>query len=116
MKLEKLLNVPELRKYVILVDFIIMPNHIHVIFVIKEDNDFVERRDTVNRVSTVAKFGRLQPKSLSAIINTFKGGVVRHCHKKGLIFQWQNNYYEHIIKNDEDYARIKQYIANNPAQ
>jgi REP element-mobilizing transposase RayT len=28
---------------------------------------------------------------------------------------WQRNYYEHIIRDHNDYARIAGYIANNPA-
>jgi len=27
---------------------------------------------------------------------------------------WQRNYYEHIIRNDDDYRRIEGYIHNNP--
>jgi len=27
---------------------------------------------------------------------------------------WQRNYYEHIIRNEESYQRIKEYIINNP--
>jgi REP element-mobilizing transposase RayT len=27
---------------------------------------------------------------------------------------WQRNYYEHIIRNENEYNRITQYIINNP--
>lgn len=27
---------------------------------------------------------------------------------------WQRNYYEHIIRNEEDLLKIREYIANNP--
>lgn len=27
---------------------------------------------------------------------------------------WQRNYYEHIVRNDDDLNRIRQYIADNP--
>ncbi len=27
---------------------------------------------------------------------------------------WQRNYYEHIIRNEEDYERIFNYIVSNP--
>ena len=27
---------------------------------------------------------------------------------------WQRDYYEHIIRNDDDYRRIAEYIQNNP--
>ena len=29
---------------------------------------------------------------------------------------WQRNYYEHIIRNEEDLNRIRQYIEDNPAR
>lgn len=29
---------------------------------------------------------------------------------------WQENYYEHVIRNEEEMDRIRQYIANNPLQ
>jgi hypothetical protein len=27
---------------------------------------------------------------------------------------WQRNYYEHIIRNDDELARIREYIVDNP--
>lgn len=29
---------------------------------------------------------------------------------------WQRNYYEHIIRNEESFNRIREYIVNNPLQ
>jgi hypothetical protein len=29
---------------------------------------------------------------------------------------WQRNYYEHIIRNDDELERIREYIINNPLQ
>lgn len=29
---------------------------------------------------------------------------------------WQNNYHEHIIRNQQSYQRISEYIVNNPAK
>ena len=29
---------------------------------------------------------------------------------------WQRNYYEHIIRNENDLNRIREYILNNPLQ
>ncbi|MCX6746251.1 MAG: transposase [Candidatus Parcubacteria bacterium] len=100
----------------ILDDWIIMPNHLHGIIGIKE-NDFGSGncRDARSRVSTVNKFGPLQPKSLPVIIHAFKSSVKRYCNKNDLAgFFWQPRYYEHIIKDEDDYARIKEYIAYNP--
>jgi putative transposase len=97
-------------------DWIIMPNHLHGIIEILQAKDFGNEhcRDAPWRVSTRNKFAPLKPKSLQSIVNHFKGAVKRECNKNNLDFEWQPRYYEHIIKNDEDYARIKEYIANNP--
>jgi hypothetical protein len=36
-------------------------------------------------------------------------------HEMGFIGDiWQRNYYEHIIRNETEYARIAEYINNNP--
>jgi REP element-mobilizing transposase RayT len=29
---------------------------------------------------------------------------------------WQTNYHEHIIRNQQSYQRISEYIVNNPAK
>jgi len=29
---------------------------------------------------------------------------------------WQRNYYEHIIRDEESYLRIVEYIINNPSK
>jgi len=110
---EELFKTSKLRSCVKLDDFIIMPNHLHVIFAI-EDKDFdAFGRDTAHHVSTERKFGAAQPKSLSSIVASFKSAVTNHCHKNNLDFFWQSNFYEHIIRDEDDYARIKAYIANN---
>ncbi len=28
---------------------------------------------------------------------------------------WQRNYYEHVIRDDDDLSRIREYVINNPA-
>jgi len=111
------INIPKHFGNTILDDWIIMPNHLHGIIVITEKNDFDDKncRDAPWHVSTGNKFAPLQSKSLPSIINHFKGSVKRFCNKNDLAeFAWQERYYEHIIKDEDDYARIKKYIANNP--
>jgi REP element-mobilizing transposase RayT len=29
---------------------------------------------------------------------------------------WQRNYYEHIVRNENEMSRIRQYLRDNPAQ
>ena len=49
------------------------------------------------------------------IINHFKSAVKHFCNKNNFNhFQWQRNYYEHIIRNEFKLNRIREYIINNP--
>jgi len=47
-------------------------------------------------------------------MHSFKGAVTRKCNKKNLQFKWQSRFYEHLINDQDDLARIQEYIATNP--
>lgn len=70
-------------------EYVVMPNHIHIIIIIKEKNDL----------------------TISRIINQYKGGITT---KVGYSI-WKKSFYEHIIRNEKDYLKIKEYIQNNIA-
>ena len=57
-----------------------------------------------------------QSKNLSSIIRGYKSAVTTFARKKGIIFDWQPRFHEHIIRSMEEYYRISNYILNNPAQ
>ena len=62
-------------------------------------------------------FNGTVPKSVSAIIQNFKSVTTRKINKDletpGAML-WQRNFYGHIIRNEEDYDRIVEYIRDNP--
>ena len=54
--------------------------------------------------------------SLPVIIRSFKAAATRIAHEAGFTnFSWQSRFYEHIIRDGEDFDRISEYIAENPA-
>mgnify|MGYP001298688578 FL=1 len=62
-----------------------------------------------------AQFGKPQAKSLSMIVNHFKGAVTRWCRRnEHSYFAWQPRFYDHIIRNDQSLQRIREYIFDNP--
>ena len=67
--------------------FVVMPNHIHVIFIL-EDCGII----------------------LGEIIRRFKARVSYRLKQK----LWQPNYYEHVIRNEKALEKIREYIVNNP--
>lgn len=94
--------------------FVVMPNHIHGIIVIVNDE---LRRGTKHRAPTMERFGKPTSNTIPTVIRGFKSAVTK---KINIIRQssgtpvWQHNYYEHIIRNEPELNRIRQYIMENP--
>lgn len=58
----------------------------------------------------------MQARSLASLVSGFKTRVTMQVRKRGYQGNlWQRNYYEHVIRNEEDYNHIREYIMNNPA-
>ncbi|MFK7797473.1 MAG: transposase, partial [Aureispira sp.] len=52
--------------------------------------------------------------TVSSIIGSYKSAVTRHVRRLGYEFAWQPRFWDHIIRNENAYHRISQYIINNP--
>jgi REP element-mobilizing transposase RayT len=102
-----------LRPYVALDKFVIMPNHFHAIV------EMHERRGTACRAPTAERFAQPVSGSLPTIIRSFKSAVtkrVNDCRNMPGVPFWQENYYEHVIRNEDDLHRIREYIQTNPVR
>lgn len=55
-----------------------------------------------------------QSKNLSFIIRGFKIGVTENARVIHPDFQWQSRFHDHIVRNDQSFHRISNYIINNP--
>ena len=87
-------NISKIYDYVFIDIFTIMPNHIHMIVRI-ENNGRAMRAPTISR-----------------IINQFKGYVTKQI---GFSI-WQKLFYDEIIRNEQAYRSIWQYIDENPTK
>ena len=86
--------------YVRIDEYVIMPDHIHIIVII--DRIWVHEN-------------QVKIKSLSELIGAFKTTASKKIHQTGCLkFAWQHSFHDHIIRNDMDLQRIRQYIRNNP--
>ena len=125
--------IPNHFKHVELDEYRVMPNHIHGVLVVNEFKDCTRRDDCVNRSpepqpsigSASAEplklhmMSKISPKpgSLGTILHSFKAAVTFECRGRGLgPFAWQPRFFDHIIRNDADLHRIRQYIRNNTLQ
>jgi len=103
----------QIRKYVQLDKFVVMPNHLHGIIIIQHHGVETHGHASLQRHHE-NKFGP-QSKNLPAIIRGFKGTTTKQIHSIGFHnFQWQPRFYEHIIRNEKELNRIREYITNNP--
>lgn len=52
--------------------------------------------------------------SLATIIRSYKSAVTKSIHEIDPDFQWQQSFYDHIIRTGMELARIRDYIKSNP--
>ena len=117
-----------------LASYVIMPDHIHMILVLTqnqpqragqcpaptEESDLSCRRGgtpgppatTEKPVPPCRRGGTPGPPALPKIINAFKSLTTR---KAGTSL-WQRGYYEHILRNQQDFDEAAGYIAGNPVR
>ena len=90
----------------------IMPNHIHGIILLVGAQHAVPFPD-----GHASQFGKLQADSIAAIIRAFKAASTRAVNllqgTPGAPF-WQRNYFERIIRDEDEIFRIREYIHYNP--
>ncbi|MBI1258234.1 MAG: transposase [Chloroflexi bacterium] len=113
------------RPYVVLDEYIVMPNHFHAIIVLTGDreSDLSKHNGNSNVGATwqVAPTRPNGPKSgsIGAIVGQFKRkatiGINELRDTPGAPV-WQRNYYEHVIRNESSLNDIRSYIQTNPAR
>jgi putative transposase len=99
--------------YLCLDEWVVMPNHLHgIIAIIDEDKSNLAGAD-IRDTST-----KPTRKPLGRLIGAFKTVSTKHVN----ILRdtpgeplWQRNYYDHVIRNEADLQRIREYIFYNPA-
>ena len=79
--------------------YVIMPDHIHLLITINGHPGRGVPTEKQDRISLLAQF-----------VGTFK----RFCNKEYGGNIWQSRYYDHVIRNQQDYNEIWEYIENNP--
>jgi REP element-mobilizing transposase RayT len=124
---------------VLLDEFVIMPNHIHGIILIRNDAGGGNTRNdggTDVFVQTLHATSLQQPSqppqpppppknqimsgispspgSLPVVIRSYKSALTKYCNEKKWIFGWQPRYHDHIIRDVGELQRIRKYIMENP--
>jgi REP element-mobilizing transposase RayT len=123
-----------------------MPNHLHAILILNKTNNErsydsydshvethgraslqINQSNQSNEQTQKQQFDR-KPKSISSFVAGFKSAInskidnfidehnldILKYNRNNHFFQ--PNYHDHIIRNDSEYQRIKEYIVNNPSK
>jgi REP element-mobilizing transposase RayT len=84
---QNIYRLEEIYKNIIVDEYIVMPNHLHILILINYKDGI----------------------TISKIIKHLKTNISREI-KYSI---WQKSFYEHIIRNEKEYLKIKEYIKNN---
>jgi len=92
---------------VVLDEFVVMPNHIHLIL-------FIER--TEEERANVDGAGKMVSGSLGEIMCSWKSGVTREVGKlRGQkTHVWQVRFWDRVIRDEHELKLMRQYIRDNP--
>ena len=93
--------------------YVIMPNHIHLII------NFCILKWNGNEINDIQRAGTRPAPTIQNIVRDFKYitsvEYINYNKQIGKFKKlWQRGYYEHIICNENEYYRICKYIKNNP--
>ena len=95
---ETLLEIERHYTDLVIEKYVIMPNHVHLL--IRLENDGTSRT----------------PSPTNAIIPAFVSTFKRFTNQRCGIKLWQRSYHDHVIRNEQDFREIWDYIDNNPAR
>ena len=95
--------------------FVVMPNHIHGIIMVLYNSEVGAIHELPLPRTRIQRRRMLLPKVVGYFkMNTAKQvNVIRDTRGTPV---WQRNYYEHIIRNEDQLQRLREYIINNPVR
>ena len=116
------LAIPNHFPNVVLHEFVIMPNHIHGIIELKTKSVGAENFPPHISMGVNDSMGanddsplRSPSKTIGSMVRGYKIGVTKWMRQNTDVYDvWQRNYWEHIIRDEQSYQRISEYIINNP--
>ena len=91
---EKIRMIEVLHEAVHVDHYVVMPNHVHLLLRIENGGR------------------RIAAPTIMSVINQYKGAVSKAVGQS----VWQKSFHDHVVRDDEDYRRIWEYIDANPGK
>jgi REP element-mobilizing transposase RayT len=102
-------DLPKHYSHVELDQFVIMPNHVHGIVVLKNGGRVTDHAPTLELSQKRHGF----PEIVRAF-KTFSAKRLNQLRNNPGCPVWQRNYFERVIRNDDNLSKAREYIVNNP--
>lgn len=101
---EVIRNIPE-HLHITIDHYVVMPNHVHILATItQEDGMWAIHESPLQKRSIISK-----------TIGYVKANTSKKAKRQyGDTTLWQRGYYDHVVRNQEDYNALAQYIQENP--
>ncbi|MEK6576179.1 MAG: transposase [Nitrospirota bacterium] len=120
-------EIPKHYKHIEIDIFQIMPNHFHgIVFIVGAGPCACPNQNITHNININGQPQGVAPTVLSLpdVVHRFKtmttkryiNGVKKNNWTPFNGKLWQRNYYDHVIRNEEELQRIREYIINNPLQ
>lgn len=115
-------SIPDIYSNVELDEFVVMPNHIHGLITIVAAGSLQEGTIPTDPINSVG-VGSADPHddarktTIPSIVARFKKTsttAINRFHNSRGSKVWQRNYYEHVIRNELELTKAREYIVNNP--
>lgn len=100
------LEIPNHFPFVILDEFVIMPDHVHGLI-------YFNKPEYPYRIQHPNEFGP-QSQNLASVIRGYKAAVKKYATMNNIPFAWQSRYHEYVVRKGMGLQRIRKYIYNNP--
>jgi len=104
-------------------EFVIMPNHLHgIILIISKGTAETNQRynpEMSCQAPSNEQYGKPVPGSIPTIIRSFKSAVTLRVNQKREFTTtpvWQRNYFERVVRDQNELELIREYILDNPSQ
>jgi REP element-mobilizing transposase RayT len=110
-------GLPQRFPNVALDEFVVMPNHVHGVVWIAPDSHVGAPFMAPSVMKGEMPGAMNRAPTLGQIVRAFKAVSTRQIRQScNATFEWQRNYYEHIIRDERELNLIREYITNNPLQ
>ncbi len=98
-------------QFIEITKYVIMPNHIHMIINIFKPHIFHEYKQE--------DFSKPVAEAISSVMRSYKAAVTKRVRENsdGINVPyriWQSRYFDTVIRNEESYRKIYEYIETNP--